>query len=388
MVLLAKVSLDDFAGACAGECSLGGTMRNPHDRSRLVGGSSGGSAVTVAAGYAPVSIGSDTGGSLRIPAALTGVATLRPSQGLLAASGIFPRSPDQDTAGPMALDVSGLAALLWAWVGRSTRPGPAASDPAHAHGPADPPSGANWPWFVAPKGANQLRLGVVRTGLAIWGDDPGGPVRRRFDAVIDQLAAQGAIVIELAPPERDLLDTSGLITLQSRAAVDRYLAPRRSQGAPAGSFDELYASGAFTSWVRTAFEREAVIDPAAPATAQAISRAWAARCELERRTAELFARHRLDGVIYPSAQHLAKPIGLEQPGLFTRWSEHTGRPAIGLPLGLAADAAGAGLPCSAEILGRRGGDWQLVAIAATVETVIGNQSAPFSRPGCTRAAPT
>ncbi|MDR2254001.1 MAG: amidase, partial [Bifidobacteriaceae bacterium] len=111
LVLLGKASLDDFAAACFGESSLRGVMRNPYDLDRMVGGSSGGSAVAVAAGYVPLAVGTDTGGSLRIPAALTGVATWRPSLGLIPFLGAFPSSPSQDVIGPIALDVAGLAAV-------------------------------------------------------------------------------------------------------------------------------------------------------------------------------------------------------------------------------------------------------------------------------------
>ncbi|MDR0416285.1 MAG: amidase, partial [Propionibacteriaceae bacterium] len=167
MVLLAKVALDDFGAACFGECTIRGTMRNPYDDSRMAGGSSGGSALAVAAGYAPLALGADTGGSLRIPAALTGVATLRPSLGFAPSAGVFPLAPSQDVIGPMATTVAGLRTAA-AWLGG---------------GPAPPPAVTR----LAGR-----RLGVVRDGLAIWGDDPGGPVRRRFDEVGGRLSAAGA----------------------------------------------------------------------------------------------------------------------------------------------------------------------------------------------------
>ncbi|MCL2594389.1 MAG: amidase, partial [Promicromonosporaceae bacterium] len=213
MVLLAKVSLDDYAGACWGESSLLGPMRNPYDPTRMVGGSSGGSAVAVAAGYAPLSLGTDTGGSLRIPAALCGVATLRPTAGLLPLSGIFPRSPSQDVVGPMAATVEGLRLSLAALRGLPVS--------------ASPPS------LPDPSG---LRLGVVEGGLAIWGDEPEGPVLRRFREVVTALRTAGVTLVPMAAPPRQLLDDSPVIALEARTAIDAYLA---RTGMPVGSFAEL-----------------------------------------------------------------------------------------------------------------------------------------------------
>jgi amidase len=344
MVLLAKVALDDFAAACFGECSVRGVMRNPYDGERMVSGSSGGSAVSVAVGYAPLSLGTDTGGSLRIPAALTSVATLRPTLGLVPAGGVFPISAAQDVVGPMALSVAGLRMAMAAL----------AALPLQA-------------------GATRLagkRLGVVCGGLAIWGDDPGGPVLRRFDEVCQALQDAGAELVRVDAPPRALLDSSSLITQQATRSARDYFAARPD--APVRDLAELYATGAFSRWAAVGLGRAVSFDPDSPAGAQACRDALAARDQLRAHTGELFARERLDAVLYPSVQRVASRIGVEQSGVFTRWSENTGRPAVGVPMGLVLSGDSAlPLSCSLELLGAENADAALLDLAEAVESVIG-----------------
>ena len=115
-VILAKVNLSEFAAGAA-MSSIQGQTRNPHDLTRTSSGSSGGTGVAVAAGYAPIGVGTDTGGSIRGPAAANGVAALKPTRGLLSRDGIIPLSPSLDTAGPMARHVYDLAAALGVMTG-------------------------------------------------------------------------------------------------------------------------------------------------------------------------------------------------------------------------------------------------------------------------------
>jgi Asp-tRNA(Asn)/Glu-tRNA(Gln) amidotransferase A subunit family amidase len=350
LVLLAKVNLDDFAGACFGQSSLQGIMVNPHDHGRMVSGSSGGSAVSVAVGYAPVSIGTDTGGSLRIPAALTGVATLRPTVGLVSRAGIFPRSFSQDTAGPMTTTVAGLALALDALVGRDPYD---PRDPATAEAVDRVPDGG----YGGRRLPTAPAVGVVETGLAAWGDDPDGPVLARFRELIGVLRSAGLRVVPLTAPPRELLDASGVIDLESAAAVDAYLAGTRP-APPVVRFAELVAGGSFTEHVAVAFARELGADRRGRRALEG----YRARAELRAYTWRVMAEHRLDAVLYPSVQRVAAPLGVEQSGVFTRWSENTGFPAVGVPMGKVH-----GLPCSAELLGRPFAERELLAVAGAVE---------------------
>jgi Asp-tRNA(Asn)/Glu-tRNA(Gln) amidotransferase A subunit family amidase len=108
-VLIGKTNLHEFAYGVTSANPHYGTVRNPHDASRVAGGSSGGSAVAVAAGMCDWAIGSDTGGSIRIPSSLCGTAGFKPAYGSIEIAGVIPLSPSLDTLGPIASSVESAA---------------------------------------------------------------------------------------------------------------------------------------------------------------------------------------------------------------------------------------------------------------------------------------
>ena len=115
-IILAKVNMSEFASAGAFS-SLGGQSRNPHDLLRTPSGSSGGVGVAIAAGYAPIGMGTDTGGSIRGPSTANGIVGLKPTHGLLSRSGIIPLALSFDTGGPMVRNVYDAAAALGVMAG-------------------------------------------------------------------------------------------------------------------------------------------------------------------------------------------------------------------------------------------------------------------------------
>jgi len=115
-IILAKVNMSEFASAGAFS-SLGGQSRNPHDLMRTPSGSSGGVGVAIAAGYAPVGMGTDTGGSIRGPSTSNGIVGLKPTHGLLSREGIIPLALSFDTGGPMVRNVYDIAAVLGVMTG-------------------------------------------------------------------------------------------------------------------------------------------------------------------------------------------------------------------------------------------------------------------------------
>ncbi|MFE0359306.1 amidase family protein [Streptomyces nigra] len=367
-IVLAKTNLDDFAAAVYGISSLTGAMRNPYDVTRTVGGSSGGSASAVAAGYAPLAFGTDTGGSLRIPAALTGVVTIRPTVGLVSRTGIFPRALSQDTAGPIAADVRSAAKGLDLVAGYDP------ADPVTARGVGHVPAAG---YAAAAKGGrlDGMRIGLVAGGLAIWGDQPAGPVVALLKQAAADLEKRGATVVPLTGPDRTMLGDSSVITMESRRDVDAFL-KAQGPGVPMASFKELYDSGAYTPYAKESYDREIQVDPAALSTNLAYQRSLTERLALQDWTLDTMAAHDLTAIAYPAAAQTADLIGKEQAGLFSRWSENTGFPAITVPMGYAASSTGTQMPADIEFLGRPFAESRIIGVASAYETATHKRRLP------------
>jgi aspartyl-tRNA(Asn)/glutamyl-tRNA(Gln) amidotransferase subunit A len=124
-ILVATLNMDEFAYGFATINARHGTTRNPHDTSRLAGGSSGGSAAVVAAGLLPFSLGSDTNGSIRVPASLTGTYGLKPTHEDLPLAGVFPFAESFDDIGPFANNVADLQGVWEVLAGKIAAPAPA-----------------------------------------------------------------------------------------------------------------------------------------------------------------------------------------------------------------------------------------------------------------------
>jgi aspartyl-tRNA(Asn)/glutamyl-tRNA(Gln) amidotransferase subunit A len=172
-VLVGALNMEELAYGFMTENPHYGTTRNPHDHTRGAGGSSGGSAAAVGAGMVPISLGSDTGGSIRVPASLCGVFGLKPTYGRLPRTGTFPFVNSFDHVGPFGAGVSDLALAY------DAMQGPDAQDPACAHRAPEPVDTA----LALPPG---IRIGILGGWFHEWAD----PVARR--AVQLAAAALGA----------------------------------------------------------------------------------------------------------------------------------------------------------------------------------------------------
>ena len=183
-VIVGKTNLDEFAMGSSTENSAFGPTRNPLDVSRVPGGSSGGSAAAVSAGFAPLALGSDTGGSIRQPAAFCGVVGVKPTYGMVSRYGLVAFASSLDQVGPFAATVADAALLLEVIGGHDPRDSTSIPQPAPAlSGRLD-------------DGVDGLRVGVVRELVDGVDDD----VERRVRAAADALGDAGAKVEEVSLP--------------------------------------------------------------------------------------------------------------------------------------------------------------------------------------------
>lgn len=172
--LLGKTNLHEFAFGATGENAWAGTVMNPHDTNRLAGGSSSGSAAAVAAGIVPFALGTDTGGSVRVPAALCGIAAIKPTMGRISLQGAVPFCWSLDHAGILAKSVKDLAI-----VGKYL----------------DLPSAEALEMSFSEK---PLRVGVVRG----WNEKSEPAIQRGFDAARSILARCGATFVDVDLPDQ------------------------------------------------------------------------------------------------------------------------------------------------------------------------------------------
>jgi 2-dehydropantoate 2-reductase len=297
-----------------------GDTRNPRDPSRTSGGSSGGSAALVAAGVCDLAIGTDTGGSIRIPAAYCGVVGLKPSYGLVPTDGVFPLSPSLDHAGTLTATVADSIALLQAIAGPRPAP-PAAGFPV---------------------------IGVLSAQLADPSVTP--EVREAVRTALDRLAAAGWQLREVKPPwlEEPQRWEEALTAIVAREAAASHAGRDTSQDAE--GTHALLAFGA-------------AVTPAQYASARA------AQAELSAAVEETLTG--VDALAGPTVGYCAPeqdpPFGAGDDngeGRFTGPYNLTGHPAVSMPV------PAPGLPVGLQLAGRRDGDLALLELAAAAQRLL------------------
>lgn len=205
-VILGKTNMDEFGMGSTTELSAYGETRNPCDLHRVPGGSSGGSAAAVASGACVAALGTDTGGSIRLPAAFCGVTGLRPSYGRVSRYGLLAYASSFDTIGPICNCVLDAALILSVIAGHDPLDATSVDDlvPDYLSGASDP-------------GLSSIRVGLVREALG-EGVDP--HVVSAVRTAVDQLTALGATVDEVSLPRLDVCVPAYYVLAMSEASAN------------------------------------------------------------------------------------------------------------------------------------------------------------------------
>jgi amidase len=361
-VILGKTTMHELAAGITTISSMTNQTRNPYDLMRVPGGSSGGTGAAIGASLAAAGMGSDTCGSIRIPAAHQNLVGLRGTHGLSSRSGVMPLSSTQDIAGPLARSVTDLAIMLDATVG----PDPA--DPITAEGASHIPK--SYRDALRADGLKGARIGTLR---ALWGtapedDEVAGIIRKALDGV----KAQGAEVVEITVPGLDdLLRESSVIGDEFKFDLAAYLA--KQPNAPVKSLGEILDRGLHHAQLDQTFRlRNAPEKRETEHYRQAMIKRRALRAAVLATLEE----QRIDALAYPTLRRKPALIGEGQTGSNCQLSATTGLPAISIPAGFSTD----GLPIGLELLGGAWAEGALLKYAYAWEQAAKPRRAPFSTP--------
>lgn len=308
--IVGKANLHELAFGASGVNQWFGTPVNPLDPELVPGGSSSGSAVAVADGDAEFGYGTDTGGSVRIPAAFCGLAGLKTTHGRISLDGVWPLAPSLDTVGPICRDVAGLVAAM-----SLLEPG------------------------FSPAARPAARLGRLRrTGEQT---DP------RIDAAIDAvLTRAGVKIVEVELPEwQDALAQTYVLTFAEAATANAAL--MRDPASP----------GQIGSEVRAMLEQGQAVTAAQEHAAREYQARWQAEWIVLLRS--------VDAVVLPTVQIFPPPLAEASQHNYTALTAPVnlaGLPALALPV-----PAGHRLPASLQIVGARGAEEELLATGAMLE---------------------
>jgi aspartyl-tRNA(Asn)/glutamyl-tRNA(Gln) amidotransferase subunit A len=356
-VVIGKTNLDEFAMGSSTENSCAGPTRHPLDTSRVPGGSSGGSAAAVAAGFVPLGLGSDTGGSVRQPAALCGVVGMKPTYGLVSRFGLVAFASSLDQIGPLAGSVEDAALLLEVVAG---------------HDPCDSTSvDRQAPRLRAGlgRGVDGLRVGVCEELVEGTAPDVAARVREAADA----LAAAGAVVDAASIPEiRFGLSAYYLIApAEASSNLARYDGVRyglRVDGADVRAMNTATRTAGFGPEVKRRIMLGTYALSAGYYDAY-YGKAQRVRTLMIRAFAAAYERFDvLLGATAPTTafaigERVEDPMAMYMSDVCTIPSNLTGHPAISVPFGSGDD----GLPVGVQVLAPALGEALLFQVAAAVE---------------------
>jgi aspartyl-tRNA(Asn)/glutamyl-tRNA(Gln) amidotransferase subunit A len=370
-VPLGRANMDEFAMGSSCENSAYQPTRNPWDLAMVPGGSSGGPAAAVAAGSVPLSFGSDTGGSIRQPAALCGVVGVKPTYGRVSRYGLVAFASSLDQIGPIARNVRDAALGLQAIAGADPRDATAAAEPVDDY------------LERIEEGIAGRRIGVIRE---IDAGGLGGDVARNWRESLDRLAAAGAELVEVSVPSIGAAIAVYYVIATSEASANlaRFDGVRYGFRSPeADDLADLYfesRSEGFGPEVK----RRIMLGTFALSSGYYQAYYGRARGVLERMRRELDAAFaKADLLVTPTAPSAAfrlgekvdDPLAMYLSDVFTTPANLTGLTATAVPSGVNGD----GLPLSLQIIGRRFAEAGVFRAARAFERELGWVVAPGFR---------
>jgi aspartyl-tRNA(Asn)/glutamyl-tRNA(Gln) amidotransferase subunit A len=341
-VIIGKTNCDEFAMGSSTEHSAFGPTRNPWATDRIPGGSSGGSAVAVAAGMVPLALGSETGGSIRQPAALCGILGLKPTYGRVSRYGLIAFGSSLDQIGPFATSTADLAALIGTIAGHDPCDSTSAADPV-------PDYGAQLTGDI-----RGLRVGVPRD-LLKQGVEPA--VMAAFETALAELTQAGAIVSDIALPHASLAIPVYYLVANAEASSNlaRFDGVRYGERAEASTVHDVYyrTRAQFGAEVKRRIMIGTFVLSAGYYDAYYL-KAQKVRALIRKDYDEAFER--VDVVAVPTSPTVAFKLGerMEDPlqmylsDVFTAAANLAGLPAISMPCGLSEET----LPIGLQLTGR------------------------------------
>lgn len=384
-IVLGKASLSEFTRGGGDNINsvLAGYSRNPYNTAFATGGSSGGTGAAIAANFALVGVGTDTGGSVRMPAAHTALAGLRPTVGLISRTGIQPNNSVRDTAGPMTRTVTDLALLLDAMAGVDK------ADPATLKSKGHIPK--TFTSSLKKDALKGARLGVLRQVFTPQVTDP--RILQNFEKTLAELRAAGAEIIDpFEVPEIKDLPRAPQTPARRKADMIKFLAEH--PGIPYASPQAIAESKLAHPLHQPGLEADAAAGD--PATDEATIKGLEIEAAYRAAFTKAMDAGKIDAVIFPTWAQLPVVNGDRNTQVMTAEPNPAGGvtglsssltfvgstlqwPALSVPSGY----LGQGLPVGLQMLGRAWDDARLIGYAYAYEQATQYRRPPASVPPLT-----
>lgn len=363
-IVIAKSNMDEFAMGSSTEHSAYGPCSNPWDLDRVPGGSSGGSAASVAAGYVPVSLGSDTGGSIRQPAAYCGTMGLKPTYGLISRWGLVAFASSLDQIGPFTRSIEDIALIL-----------NIISRPDHRDSTCSPRKRPDYMSCLESPSLKGKKVGLVKEFMD-YDIDPG--IRTAVEKAIDVARSEGAEIVEISLP---VMIRYGLPTYYILAPAEassnlaRYDGVRYGMSSEAKDLMDLYLKTrgeGFGAEVKRRILTGTYVLSSGYYDAYYLT-AQKVRQMMIKEFSEAFSK--VDTIFMPTAptpafrkgELLDDPIQMYMADVFTLPINMAGLPGLSMNAGY----SDSGLPLGVQIIGPRWGEMELLSTAAVLEKNLG-----------------